>query len=282
MTLDQLEMLEAIVLTGSFMQASQKLHKTQPSISVGIKKMEAEYGITLFDRSQYRPTLTQAGKVLFEAARETLASFRRLSCLAEELGKGIETEIRFAIDPLVRVNKIKHVLSLVLKENVNVSLYFNVQVLGDNLSSLLEESYDFAIAQGLQQQKDVQSQLIDTITMEPVISRNGFSQGKIDSENLKKIPQIIVQTQKTGSDMGILSGGKRWYVSEHTLKEEMIREGLGWGHLPAAVLQGRSQLTRISPEIVKPFEIELYIMCNAIHPLGILGKKIWTAFLALV
>lgn len=47
MTIDQLETLEMIVEKGSFKAAAEALHKTQPSLSVAIKKLEDEFDLKL-------------------------------------------------------------------------------------------------------------------------------------------------------------------------------------------------------------------------------------------
>ena len=48
MTFDQLEAVEAIVNTGSFLAAGKSLRRTQPAISSSIKKLEESLGIEIF------------------------------------------------------------------------------------------------------------------------------------------------------------------------------------------------------------------------------------------
>ncbi len=57
MTLDQIRVLSTIVQTGSFRGASERLHRTQPTLSVAIRNLEREFGFELFDRANYRPVL---------------------------------------------------------------------------------------------------------------------------------------------------------------------------------------------------------------------------------
>jgi LysR family transcriptional regulator, cyn operon transcriptional activator len=65
MTLRQLEMFQAIVETGRFTGAAEKLYVAQPSISLQIRQLEDELGATLFMRLKNRKViLTEAGKVL--------------------------------------------------------------------------------------------------------------------------------------------------------------------------------------------------------------------------
>ncbi|MGB0452911.1 MAG: helix-turn-helix domain-containing protein [Bacteriovoracaceae bacterium] len=44
MTLDQIEMIEAIINEGSYQAAAKKLSKSQPSLSNGVKKLKSFMG----------------------------------------------------------------------------------------------------------------------------------------------------------------------------------------------------------------------------------------------
>jgi len=74
----QLEMFVAVVEEGGVARAADKVCRTQPAISLGLKKLEAEIGSKLFDRSQrYDYQLTPAGELLYSYAT-------RLVCLRNE------------------------------------------------------------------------------------------------------------------------------------------------------------------------------------------------------
>jgi DNA-binding transcriptional LysR family regulator len=53
----------------SFTRAAEKLLRTQPAVSLAVQRLEGELGETLIDRSGRDLALTDAGKVVFEAAR---------------------------------------------------------------------------------------------------------------------------------------------------------------------------------------------------------------------
>lgn len=85
MDLAQLETFLSIAQEKSFSRAAEKLHRTQPAISIAIKRLEEELGESLFDRSSKGGTLTDAGEMLFVYARrmvnlreEALEAFREL------------------------------------------------------------------------------------------------------------------------------------------------------------------------------------------------------------
>jgi DNA-binding transcriptional LysR family regulator len=69
MEMSLLETLVAVVEEGSFSGAGQKLLRTQPAVSLALKRLETELGEKLIDRSSKSLVLTDAGRVALEYAR---------------------------------------------------------------------------------------------------------------------------------------------------------------------------------------------------------------------
>lgn len=69
MDLNSLDTFLTVVEEGGFSRASQKLHRTQPAISLALKRLETELGEKLVDRSSKQLILTDAGEVALEFAR---------------------------------------------------------------------------------------------------------------------------------------------------------------------------------------------------------------------
>jgi DNA-binding transcriptional LysR family regulator len=86
--LNQLRIFQAVAEARSFTRAAEAVHLTQPGISKHIKQMEEYYGVPLFDRLGKKVALTQAGEILFEAAREIVASITAAEQRIDEL-KGL-------------------------------------------------------------------------------------------------------------------------------------------------------------------------------------------------
>ncbi|ELT95494.1 hypothetical protein CAPTEDRAFT_59870, partial [Capitella teleta] len=63
----------AIVDTGSFSEAGEKLFLTQPAVSKRIAALEEQLGTSVFDRIGRQVTLNEAGKVLLPRARKMMA-----------------------------------------------------------------------------------------------------------------------------------------------------------------------------------------------------------------
>jgi DNA-binding transcriptional LysR family regulator len=72
--LDRLRVFYAVAGAGSFTDAAESLHLTQPGVSKHIRHMEEELGAPLFDRLGKTIALTQAGEILYHAAKEVIGS----------------------------------------------------------------------------------------------------------------------------------------------------------------------------------------------------------------
>lgn len=68
----QLRYFLSVVETGSFTKAAERSFVTQPTLSAGIQKLEAALGVQLFNRSNRRVYLTEAGARFVERAKAIL------------------------------------------------------------------------------------------------------------------------------------------------------------------------------------------------------------------
>ncbi|HEX3559298.1 MAG TPA: LysR family transcriptional regulator [Pyrinomonadaceae bacterium] len=73
MEITQLEFFLKVVEEGSFSKAAERVYRTQPAVSLAIRRLEEEVGASLLDRSQKSPTLTDVGRVVYEHARRIIA-----------------------------------------------------------------------------------------------------------------------------------------------------------------------------------------------------------------
>lgn len=269
MTFDQLEMLEAVILHGNYRAASEYLHKSQPSLSVGIKNLEEEFGLTLFDRSEYRSQLTDQGKVFYQWAKQTLESFRSLSVVGKEMGKKmVEPTINVVLDPLVEFESIQAVFETCLGAKSATELRIRSEILGRGLELVKAKEATFAIGVVAKAHPEIESFPFKKIDLIPVATK------KI-AENYKNFPQIVVSSPDS---MGELSKGMKCYVSDHSMKTKLILNGFGWGRLAKHEIEKEFKAKKLVPvkdSLVRSVHIELFIMRNTTVPMGPLSKNIW-------
>lgn len=86
-----------VLKEGSFTNAAKKLYVSQPSLSQIIKTAESNLGAPIFDRSTDPITLTPAGQLYVEAARQVTTISTNLRKQVEELSKEEFGTIRLGI-----------------------------------------------------------------------------------------------------------------------------------------------------------------------------------------
>jgi DNA-binding transcriptional LysR family regulator len=97
--LQELQVFMRAAESGSFSRAARELSLSQPSVSRIVGELEARLGVRLLLRTTRRITLTDAGALFLERAREILAEIED----AEDAARGLDSlrgTIRFAI-PIV-------------------------------------------------------------------------------------------------------------------------------------------------------------------------------------
>ena len=99
-TLDEWEILHAVVQLGGFAPAAAQLHRSQSTISYAMARLQAQLGINLFELKGRKAHLTEAGRALLADAEPHLAGFRQIEHRARSLASGGESEIRLSVDSL--------------------------------------------------------------------------------------------------------------------------------------------------------------------------------------
>jgi LysR family hydrogen peroxide-inducible transcriptional activator len=83
MTLVELKFLVAVAQERNFRRAAEKCYVTQPALSLGIKKLEEELKVIIFERSRSDVKITEIGEQIVEQASKVLEEAARVKQLAE-------------------------------------------------------------------------------------------------------------------------------------------------------------------------------------------------------
>ncbi|MFE2250716.1 LysR family transcriptional regulator [Streptomyces lavendulae] len=85
MELRQLRYFVAVAEEGGFARAAERLHIVQSAVSQQVRRLERELGLTLFERTTRRVSLTVAGERLLPEARVVLDAAERTRRVAADL-----------------------------------------------------------------------------------------------------------------------------------------------------------------------------------------------------
>lgn len=109
-TLEQARTLDAFAKAGTLQAAAKALHKAHSAVLYALKQLEAQTGLTLFDRSGYRTKLTAAGEEVLRHCRALLDAEASLVAACEELASGWEPVLRVVFDAIVPLSPVLEVV----------------------------------------------------------------------------------------------------------------------------------------------------------------------------
>jgi len=99
-TLDEWEILQAVVQLGSFGAAAKRLNRSQSTISYAVARLQDQLGIKLFEIKGRKAHLTEYGRALLADAEPHLAGFHQLEKRAGSLASGGDLEVSLSIDSI--------------------------------------------------------------------------------------------------------------------------------------------------------------------------------------
>ncbi len=101
LTLEAIELVDAIARHGSFAAAAGRLNKVPSTISYAVGKLEEQLGMLLFERNGPRVTLTSAGSEMLKEGRWLLGAASDLESRMRLIATGYESELRLVHDSLI-------------------------------------------------------------------------------------------------------------------------------------------------------------------------------------
>jgi DNA-binding transcriptional LysR family regulator len=144
-TLDQWNALVTVVEAGGYAQASNRLHRTQSTVTYTIKKLEDLLGVKVFELHGRKAVLTPIGEVLYRRGRALVEEAGRLERATAELARGWEPEIRLAVDIIFPTWLLLECLDAFGQEHPDTRIELTESVLGGTEEALIEGRADLAI-----------------------------------------------------------------------------------------------------------------------------------------
>lgn len=238
MKIEQLKCFAAVVTTGSYHKAADIVCKSQPALTKSIQQLEQQLGFLLFDRTHYRPTLTAKGERLFQSAEHCLSQFNKLHDFANYLQKNYEEQLTIAVDMAVPLTPIIRSLQPLFDEFPHTQFKWVTTSINGGNELLLNQQVDLAINEHLNQDAELESMYLSTELFLAVCTPQYHARHQVQMVTAHRIAecrQIIVTDSAISHkhSFGLIPGSQRWLVSDIYQKKTLILQHLGWGRLPA-------------------------------------------------
>lgn len=276
-TLEALEILDAIDRRGSFAKAAEELNKATSALSYTIQKLEEQLAVTLFQRQGRRSVLTPAGELLLQEGRDILAATALLADKTREVATGWEPRLRIAIESLMDYPAFFDQLQLFLQQHPSLEIDVTECVLGGGWDALEHGKVDLLVGSPgpVPQQKGFRTLLITSREMIPVVASShplaALANDPDAWERARVNVRSVIAHDTTATNVartaGLVDGPQRLYVQTMDQKVAAICSGLGIGHLPRAriaPLLEDGTLTEL-PQSQTEIPAQLYLAWNLSH-----------------
>jgi DNA-binding transcriptional LysR family regulator len=237
-SLDQLRTFIAAVDEGSFSAAGRKLFRAQSAVSELIGNLEAQIGVTLFDRSGRYPRLTTQGAMLVADARGIIAGVDIMKSRARGMSAGLEPELSVVVDVFYPIGAVTEVAKDFRIQFPQVPLRLYVEALGAACQPVMDERCSLGIVGSLPTlPPSVAAERLAGVAFVMVAAADhplAAVEGPIPKAELAKHVQLVLTDRSklsSGREFGVLSP-TTWRLADLFAKHAFILNGLGWGGMP--------------------------------------------------
>ena len=264
-----------IVQEEGMVTAAERLHVTQPAVSLALKRLEETTGVRLIDRGSGKMSMTPAGEALYPEACKLYAAISRLPITFEQAPKSVSGKISISTISQVVSKDFEKALSEFFKHYPKIELSISVKtiaeiireaelgqitlgVCGGVIPDILTKRWllreKFGIFCGKSHPLFGKSNLIlDDLRKEPFVT---FTADILGGKHMSEVTAL-----RAKASIGQFVRGQSSNVSE---LHRMIEIGLGIGFLPlhlAAPYEEAGSLWRLPPYDELPSD-DIYLICN--------------------
>lgn len=239
-TIEALEVLDAIDRKGSFAAAANALYRVPSAITYTVQKLEQDLNVKLFHKEGRQSKLTPAGKVLLDQGREILEAAQRLAETTRQVDSGWEPTLNIAVDSILGFNFIYPLLEdfYKIQADIEINLYEEVlagswEAVQTNRCHLVIGAGDLPLGgKGINSTQLMQSEWVFTVGKNHPLAQERSPLSKKDIENYR-----FVVARDSARQQAPIS--KRLFTSKPVLSVPGLRDkiqaqclGLGVGFLP--------------------------------------------------
>ena len=142
----RLKCFVAVYEQGSVSAAATRLHMTQPPLSMLLRKLEDELGVTLFDRSGHRLAPTATGELFYLRAKALLVNLQTMRRELREAEQGARGSVHIGCATAASLFVMPGVMEDLRSSGLDITVHVQEGETGYMLQRLRERSLDLVIS----------------------------------------------------------------------------------------------------------------------------------------
>jgi DNA-binding transcriptional LysR family regulator len=213
MEMAQLEYFSKVVEEKSFSRAADKVFRTQPAVSIAIRRLEEEIGLPLLDRSQKSPVLTEAGQVVYDYAQRILGLRDQVAQAIAEIQSLKRGRIRVGANESTSLYLLPELILKFRERHPEVKVEISRYVSSRLPREVLERSVDFALMASEPMDRDIESFPVLKDELVLIVSPKHPLAGR-SSVKIKELGKesFIAHNVKSGSRVKVIEA----FARQHT------------------------------------------------------------------
>lgn len=229
-----LAFVEAAML-GSFSAAARKLGKSQSTISGAIANLEADLGVTLFDRSSRKPGLTEHGRLLLGRVQDILAATDRLDRAALQLVGGLESRLTLVLSDTYQSVHYEQTMQAFEQRYPDLAFECLIAEGADLLALIQSGRAHIGLVQGqAEYPPDIGAAALSErseIALYAASTHALAGMASVTADMLAEYRQIRLGTSFAPQTRQ--PAGREWSAPSYLMMLEMTTMGFGWAALPS-------------------------------------------------
>lgn len=252
---------------GTLSAAAKALGLTQPTLSRQVAALEAELGITLFERVGQRLVLTDSGVQLLEPARLMGEAAAQLSLAATGQSQQIEGSITISAAEMDAVFRLPKIIAKLRRQEPGIDIEV---IVTNEASDLKRRDADIAIRSFRPTQHDLIAKTIGEEVIWLCGTRDYIEQLPTFTSVSELTDVQIIGFDRSNMVADVL-GQQGWQLSEKNfqlvtafqpMQFELCKEGMGLMFLPEYVIQKHTSLVRAFEHMGPVMELPIWLVCH--------------------
>ncbi len=195
-----LKLLHSFLLVaehGSFRQAAEQSHRSLPAVSMQIRKLEEQLGVSLFHRTTRRVQLTAEGEQLLSYARRAQAEMENGLRQIQQAVDMQQGRISLGCVPTLAATLLPDILAEFIATYPKIALFVRELALGELLESVRRQDVEFGIGPRPEERHEFafEAMLSDPIcVLMPAKAAQPYRRG-ISLQALSTLPMLLISRQ---------------------------------------------------------------------------------------